>query len=350
MSFKDLLKKNEKLYYLIYCASKVNSKKFRDRALTICTNPYCVLFEHYGSKNVDKVFYDILVGDETKGFCSAIRDSLYYLLFADSMGFVPYIHYTDNIPYHENHSVNGHNNVFEYYFKQPAGITIKELNESCKVAKAESVHLQGIFALYDEEQPSAYYSNDSTAIKLCAEVFKKYFILNDAVCEKLETDMSGIVKPKLIGVHYRGTDFKIGYNGHPVAVQYQRHIEETVNLLKTGKYDGVFLATEDSDVIQSFKDKFCDKLFMYEDVVRGTGETNAYNMKNTRKNHHYLLGYEVLRDVYTLAACDAFVTSMSGVGITTQIVKKSQSKEFNTVVMLEAGINKSNKFLQRNRY
>lgn len=350
MGIKNILKKNEKLYYVVYCLSKINSKHFRNRVLTIRTNPYCVLFEHYGNENMDKVFYDILVGDETKGFCSAVRDTLYFLLYADSLGFVPYIHFTDNIPYHEDHAVNGATNAFEYYFKQPAQITYDELIKSCKVAKAENLHRDGVFPLLGIEKPVAYYSDNLEVIDICAKMYHKYFVLNDLVQKKLNKDMEAIVKPGLVGVHYRGTDFKVGYNGHPVAVQFERHIQETEKLLNTGKYSGVFLATEDGDVINIFKEKFGDRLFMYNDVVRGTGETNAYNMKNERPNHHYLLGYEVMRDYYTLATCDAFVTSMSGVGITTQIVKKSQKGEFDTVIMLDAGINQNNKMLQKNKY
>lgn len=324
MSIKDILKKSEKLYYIMYCLSKINSAQFRNRVLTIRTNPYCILFEHYGNENIDKVFYDILVGDETKGFCSAVRDTLYFMLYADALGFVPYVRFTDNIPYHEDHTVNGANNVFEYYFKQPARISYEELMQSCKVAKAENLHRDGVFPLLGIQKPISYYSDNSEVIDMCAEMYRKYFVLNDLVQEQLNKDMESIVKPGLIGVHYRGTDFKVGYNGHPVAVQYERHIQETEKLLNTGNYSGVFLATEDGDVVDIFKEKFGNILYMYNDVIRGTGETNAYNMKSQRINHHYLLGYEVMRDYYTLAACDVFITSMSGVGITTQIVKKPE--------------------------
>ena len=350
MGIKKILEKNEKLYYLVYCISKINSKRFRNRVLSIRTNPYCVLFNNNGSLNKDKVFYEIIVGDETKGFCSAIRDTLYYLLYADAMGFIPYIRYTDNIPYHEDHSVNGADNVFEYYFKQPSGVTIDELNHSSKVAQAESVHVQGVFSLYDQKQPDAYYSNDEEIISLCAEVYNKYFVLNECVESKLALDAKKFYGLNLIGVHYRGTDFKVGYNGHPVAVSYKKHIVEAEKLLSTGNYDGIFLATEDGDVIKEFENRFGDKLFLYSDVVRGTGEINAYNVKAKRDNHRYLLGYEVLRDVYTLAMCSAFVTSMSGVGITTQIVKKSQNQSFDNIIMLDEGINKSKKVLQKNKY
>ena len=353
MNIKDSIKRHEKLYYLIYCFSKVNSERFRNRVLTIRTNPYSLVFDHYGSENADKVFYEILVGDETKGFCSAIRDTLYYLMYADAMNFVPYIHFADNIPYHEDHLVNGKSDVFEYYFEQPSDIDFDELKKSAKVVHAESVHLQGNFALHGLKQPKEYYSSEAEAIEICGEMYKKYIRLNKIVYDRLEKDMRKLFPAgckRVLGVHYRGTDFKVGYNGHPVVIKFQHHIEEAKKLMSAEQFDYVFLATEDGDVISEFKRQFGDKLLLYPDVIRGTGETNAYNMVSDRENHHYLLGYEVLRDVYTLSRCNSFVTSMSGVGITSQIIKESYGEKYDKVIMLNAGINKNSKVLQKNKY
>ena len=350
MDIKNILKKNEKLYYIIYCLYKVNSKKFRKKVLDISTNPYGLEFKHFGKKNPENIYYLIEVGDETKGFCSAIRDTLYYLMYAEALHFVPHIKYTDNMPYYENEGIDGKKNIFEYYFVQPSELSYEELCHCSKVAIAESVHLKGIFNLNDLNTPDSYYSDDEAIIDKCSKLFRKYFVLNEKTSNMLEKDMSIISPSELIGVHYRGTDFKVGYNGHPTAVAYEKHILETEKLLKTGMYKGVFLATEDGDIIDTFKEKFGKKLFLYEDVVRGTGMTNAYNMHNERKNHKYLLGYEVLRDVYTLAHCKAFVSSMSGVGITSQILKKALYEEFSEIHVLSAGINVSKKILQKNKY
>ena len=49
---------------------------------------------------------------------------------------------------------------------------------------------------------------------------------------------------------------------------------------------------------------------------------NCFIEKN-RENHHYLLGLEIIRDVYTLAACRGFVCGMSYVGFMVQIIKRA---------------------------
>lgn len=344
---KKLLKKNEKIFYLAYCIDNMKSSKFRKKVLEIKTNPYKFSFDHNGLNYNHEMIYIIVVGDETKGFCSAIRDTLYYLMYADSLGMKPYIEYTHNMPYQENEIINGGTNSFEYFYKQPCGLTQEILTEAMAVIPCESVHTEGVFRLRGIEEPKGYYSNQEKHIDICACIYKDYMHLKNEIEEQFSQEIKQIIQGKVIGVHYRGTDFKVGYNGHPVAVQYQRHIEKVEELLATGNYDRIFLATEDGDVIQEFQNKFGNKLTMYSDVVRGTGETNAYNMNVIRKNHHYRLAYEVLRDVYTLASCDAFVSSVSGVGIMSQIIKKSKGTSFETIKMLDAGINKTNKVLQK---
>jgi hypothetical protein len=347
---KHLLGKFPRLYYLTYCASNMNSKKFRERVQGIKTNPFQLNFKNSGELYDKKIVYRINVGDETKGFCSAIRDTLYYLMYADALGMTPYIEYTDDIPYFEEKGITGNNNPFEYYFVQPFDIKSNEIG-SCRVcAIAETIHMEGVYNLYGLQQPETYYTNAPEYIKICSEMYRKYIRLNEAVKAQIYSDIHGQLKGKTIGVHYRGTDFKVGYSGHPTVVMAENHIREAKKLLATGKYEYVFLATEDGDVIELFRNEFGDKLLMYTDVVRGTGNTNAYNMKVSRENHHYLLGYEVLRDVYTLAACNAFVSSNSGVGITSQIVRLAKDKNFDYCKVFEAGINQNNNILQKNQY
>lgn len=347
---KYLFRKLPRLYYLTYCVSNMNSEKFRKRVLGIKTNPFQLNFINSGELHDKKIVYRITVGDETKGFCSAIRDTLYYLMYADALGMIPYIEFTNNIPYYEEKGINGSINPFEYYFEQPCHITSYEVN-NCRIsAAAETIHMEGVFNLYGLQQPKTYYTNSLEYIRVSAEMYRKYIRLNQTVEANIYGDIQYLLKGRTIGVHYRGTDFKVGYNGHPTVVMAENHIREAKELLSSGRYEYVFLATEDGDVIKLFKKEFGDKLLMYKDVVRGTGNTNAYNMKINRENHHYLLGYEVLRDVYTLSKCDAFVSSNSGVGITSQIVKLSNGQTFDYCKVFEEGINKNKNILQKNKY
>lgn len=348
-NFKKIIKRNEGFYYFLYCLKNIRSKNFRSKVLKIKTDPFHIYYNNNGTDR-GKIIYHITVGDETKGFCSAIRDTLYFLMYADSLGLVPYIEYTKNMPYQETDEINGGTNSFSYFFEQPADISAEKLKSAAAVADNESIHTHGVFSFYGLDNPESYYVSDSKYIEICAAVYKKYMHLKSEVQCMLQDNVNGLLSGRVLGIHYRGTDFKVGYNGHPVAVPYERHIQEARALFDTGEYDSIFLATEDGDVIDQFKKEFGNKLFLYEDVVRGSGETNAYNVVSERTHHKYRLAYEVFRDVYTLSCCKSFISSLSGVGILSQIIKRSRDEQFEDIIMLDAGINVSKKVLQKYKY
>ena len=64
-------------------------------------------------------------------------------------------------------------------------------------------------------------------------------------------------------------------------------------------------------MLDQFKAAFGDKLIYYDDVIRSTGTVMNCFIEKEKENHHYLLGLEIIRDVYTLAACNGFVCGMS---------------------------------------
>lgn len=78
-------------------------------------------------------------------------------------------------------------------------------------------------------------------------------------------------------------------------------------------------------------------------MLRSDGENGIHYKENKRKNHHYLLGLEVLRDAYTLAACDSLLAGMSNVSLAVQYIKLSEGAEFKEIEILDHGINHNNR-------
>ena len=52
-----------------------------------------------------------------------------------------------------------------------------------------------------------------------------------------------------------------------------------------------------------------------------------------------LLGYEVLRDMYTLASCDGLVAGLSQVSYAARICKRSRNEKYDIEMILNKGIN-----------
>ena len=144
---------------------------------------------------------------------------------------------------------------------------------------------------------------------------------------------------RILAVHVRGTDFKQHYNGHPVQVSIEEYCQAAAKLFYDKHYEKVFLATDDLDAVERFQKEFGSRLLFYRDVVRSKGNDTVMHSLSERENHHYLLGVEVLRDVYSMAQCDGLVAGLSQVSYAARIQKKSVGEEYGDLVILDKGIN-----------
>ncbi len=76
-----------------------------------------------------------------------------------------------------------------------------------------------------------------------------------------------------------------------------------------------------------------------EDTLRSGNHSGAHESISERPLHHYKLGLEVLRDIYTLANCDSLVCGLSQVSIAAQYINAAIGRKFKKVVILNNGIN-----------
>lgn len=60
----------------------------------------------------------------------------------------------------------------------------------------------------------------------------------------------------------------------------------------------------------------------YSDVFRSNGNISVAFSESSREQHKFKLGYEVLRDTYTLSKCDILVAGLSNVSYAARILKK----------------------------
>ena len=108
--------------------------------------------------------------------------------------------------------------------------------------------------------------------------------------------------------------------------------------MKEYAFQRIFLATDDVDTVNLFKKEFGEKLLTYADVTRSDGEVSVAFSEAGRMNHHYLLGQEVLRDMYTLAKCDGLIAGKSQVSICAYIQKRTTG-DYCYREILDAGYN-----------
>ena len=314
----------------------------------------------YGYKSIDEERHKVInmqvhvLGDNNKGkvimllenqshhagFCAIWVYILNRLSFSDKMGFYHVIDWEESEFYQEDHPIHGSTSIFEYYFEQPSGISLADARKSN-------------FVVYDWNSPEygyndAFHVGDNNDYRFTdkdveqfAKIQRKYIHLHKEIELSIKDQVEKLFQGKtnVIGVHARGADTKIGYKGHPTIVTSEDYINETEKMVKKFKADMIFLATDDQVLLDQFKNAFGNRLVYYEDVIRSTSTIMNCFIEEKRENHHYLLGLEIIRDVYTLAACRGFVCGMSYVGFIVQIIKKANEECFDDFIRISKGIN-----------
>lgn len=73
--------------------------------------------------------------------------------------------------------------------------------------------------------------------------------------ERMQTKLDSISKEKYnntLGVHYRGTDGV----GHTEFVAVEKYLKAAEDEFASGEYDSIFLATDQTNIVDIFKQKF----------------------------------------------------------------------------------------------
>lgn len=297
----------------------------------------------FGPENKDKNLYFIKYGKESSGFFVMYRMLLKYLCVAERFGFCPVVQWDSSIPYAEEKMIYGTKNPFEYYFEQPAGISIEEAYKSYNVFDAEDIHLEDCFLNREIPDGEQGYIMSEEFMDRLAKAAHKYMKLNEMTEKYMKEQIDSILKQKnYLGVHYRGSDYKRNYTNHPISVELEEYIETVKKIFEKMDYDGIFLATDDITGIKEFKRAFGEQVTYYEDVQRTDTDISVAFSEKKRPYHNYLLGREVLRDMLTLAKCNGLIAGVSQVSICAQITKKSNHQKYDDLIIMNKGINKNN--------
>lgn len=304
-----------------------------------------LLLEHNGELMPDRIVYDISHGEEkneTLGFFSDMHNLLYRLRFAELINAVPRVRWGEGVPYYDHGMDNVTKNAFEYYFEPISDAAKYSLKSFKNLISSRAKHIS-IF----QNMASKSYKIDDENLRLLSSAYKKYIHLNDDTQKFIDRGISktlGVCRQsnpsvKILGAHLRGTDFNKRLKNHPNVVLPEEYLAKVGKIFKDGKYDKVFIATEDSSIIDIFVSKLGDRALYYKDVFRTSGNESPHTTPNNRELNNYKLGLEVLRDVYTLANCDGFISGLSHVSFAVKYINIAIGRKFDTVSMIDKGIN-----------
>lgn len=335
MSLMDFFRKSEKLVYWNRCRIHRNNPEFRRMLLEGYQNPDFIEMHTYGKDYEGKTVYLIEERGAGVGFFAEFGVTLIELYFAYERGFVPYVRWGEDYLYYEPEGVDGEKNAFLYFFQPVSEVT--GIEHACHVVHTQESHYVQVKAQFD----AVSYDVSDEYVDAMALMVKNYIHYNESTQKYLEQEYHDLLGDgKILGVHFRGTDFRKGYNNHPIPVQIEQEIEKVRELFDKSGYDRIFLATDEQAAVERFREAFGDRVRVYEDTFRdeGTDESIAFSEGN-RDRHHYHLAREVVRDQYTLTHCDGLVCGYSNVTFIARVMRRAWfGSEWDDFVLIDNGL------------
>ena len=202
-------------------------------------------------------------------------------------------------------------NSWEYYFAQPAGISLDEAL-AMKDVVIEKAHEQ-----VSPSQSADFFRNYWGQLDYWKKICRKYIRLSPAVIEKFEAMKAKYEGKKILGILVRGTDYiTTRPSGHPIPPTAEQAISKAREAITERKFEAVYLATEDKKIVREFQNAFGEKLILpdaqyvdYDYSNTQIFENWLYNYHNDRDNDRYLSGLEYLVSILFLSRCDGLITS-----------------------------------------
>lgn len=300
-----------------------------------------------GNKNKGKIVYLIEEDNENLGFFAMYRRWIEYLYFAHICGYVPVINAGEHFAYRSVGGKKRTNNAFEYYFEQPAGISIEEAYKSNRVIFSEVRHRQMVELVLLGKYDCYFYNK--RYLHMMSDIVRRYIKFNRTTWNYITDgiDRLGIKRNRVLGIHVRGTDFRKKFNDHPVFVSEQDVFDKIESVIPKYGYDKIFLATDDASILNNFITRYRDLVCNYTDVIRSDSMQSVIFQKNNRRNNQQLLGLEVIRDMYTLSQCEGFICGMSQVAVCAQMNKLARKEIYKDIEVIDHGIYKNNRNFHR---
>lgn len=242
------------------CRLHRKEPEFQEHVLDAYQNPDYLHLRSYGDEYFGETIYLVDEQGGGVGFFAELGVTLIKLYFADERGFTPYIQWGERYLYYEPEGIEGEKNAYLHYFA-PASHVVSIQNARHVVCSGMR-HYEQVKALFG----AVSYDVSEVYVDAMADMLQKYIRYNEKTLCYLQKQFHALIgEKKTLAVHYRGTDFRRQYNNHPVAVQMEQTIAETEKLLKNGKYEQIFLATDEKEAVLRFQEVFGDKVRLYED-------------------------------------------------------------------------------------
>lgn len=278
-------------------------------------------------------YYVIRCNQPNCGLFAIFMYVLDHIAYARDKGYIPVLCMQRyDCLYKEKYKINGTYNPWEYYFKPITEVTLKNLFKAGTVTwgKVEFLHYKGI---YYYAQKNKNILPEKQRITELHEIVEQYIQFQPALQQELKEHYYKMKSKyqKVMGIHVRGTDMYVAGKQHNKPSSKFMDFQELQNIVNKNNIDGIFLCTDDSEVVKKFQKFFGDKIYVTDSVRQVNGRLEGIHFDKAlgkgRKEHKYLLGKEVITDMYLLSKCNVLVCGPSNVAFAAMIFNNNSYED-----------------------
>lgn len=256
----------------------------------------------YGKENPDKTFYVIRRRDLYCGLFSLFLTNLQRIDDALKKGYIPVIDMQNDFNIYLSEDKIGKENAWEYYFNQPMGYSLKDIQHSKNVIIGSGA-VPPMFPYLDIK----FLTGETGELAYWREIVKKYISMSPKAAAIVDKEYDRLFgkESKVLGVKCRGTDYSNGKpKNHPIQPTPEQAVSKAEEIFLEQGCTKVFLATEDAEFYKIFKQKFGNKLIVnktsYMEYQGGSTGKQEYE----QADGGYQAGMEYMITTMLLARCD----------------------------------------------
>lgn len=236
--------------------------------------------------------------DPVPGLASHIITNLGQVVASLNNGYIPLIDTVNADNIFTSLSRKCGINAWELYFNQPFGTSYTDLVPGQEIKIAD-----GIPSFMPTYNMDCILNHD--LLKFWHNIMKKYMPISADMANHVNSILSKLpfrTDAKILGVLCRGTDYTNmrPYN-HPVQPSLNLVLSKTDEMMRKYQCDYCYLATEDQEILNTFRSKFQGKLLITQDIYYASDISESINQTNIdcqidlhRKNMEYLTALVLL--------------------------------------------------------
>ena len=302
-------------------------KSIKNKGLKKSYRRICYLYHNrmrkckFGDKNPDKVFYVIRGIDHHSKYYDGVALNLLanysyvlsHLIYAEKKGWIPLIDQrNDPVNVQEDFMINGTNNPWEYFWKQPTSYSLEDVYRSSNVILSKREWYAPGNLEYD-----IHLHTDLCTVNRYHKLMDT-IQLNHATQKYVDGNIAKLLngRGKILGIslrrggHSKADSFHA--SKHPIQPTPEQLAKLVQNRLIKWNMDAVFLATEEQQYIEYFKDIFGEKL-IYLDRKRYNNWRVYTENENPlyQKGSRYQTALDYLTEMELLASCQGLIGSIT---------------------------------------